>query len=47
MQEKMVDAIEVNKIKPVINKTFALENIVDAFKFQESGQHFGKIVIEF
>jgi NADPH:quinone reductase-like Zn-dependent oxidoreductase len=31
----------------VIDKTFALEQIVDAFRYQESNQHFGKICLEF
>lgn len=47
MQEDMVKAIEVNAIKPVIDKSFGLEELADAFRYQESGAHFGKIVIEY
>lgn len=36
---------EAGKIKAVIDKTFPLDQIVDAFKFYESGQAAGKIVI--
>lgn len=47
MQEKMVDAINISQLKPVIDKSFALENLADAFRYQESGKHFGKIVVEY
>jgi len=46
MQEKMVDAIDVNGMKPVISKTFAFDQLADAFQYQASGKHFGKIVLE-
>lgn len=45
-QQDMVRAIEANGIKPVIDKVFPLEQIVDAFKYQESQKHFGKICLE-
>ena len=32
---------------PVIDRSFPLAEIVDAFRLQESGGHFGKIVVEF
>lgn len=46
MQEKMVDAIEISGMKPVIDKSFAFDELADAFRYQESGKHFGKIVLE-
>jgi len=46
MQEKMVAAIELSGIKPVIDKSFDLNELGDAFRYQESGAHFGKIVVE-
>ena len=46
MQQDMIAAIEGNGIRPVISDTFALENLADAFRHQESGGHFGKIAIE-
>ncbi|HDY85801.1 MAG TPA: NAD(P)-dependent alcohol dehydrogenase [Methylophaga aminisulfidivorans] len=46
-QEEMIKAIEVNQIKPVIDKVFSLEDMVDAFEYQESNRHFGKICLEF
>ncbi|WP_430384204.1 zinc-binding dehydrogenase [Archangium violaceum] len=33
-------------IKPVIDLSFPLEGIADAFRRQESGRHFGKICLE-
>lgn len=47
MQEEMVNAINTNKIKPVIDKSFAFDQLGEAFRYQESGQHFGKIVLEY
>lgn len=46
MQEKMIEAINISGIKPVIDKSFGLEQLADAFRYQETGQHFGKIVLE-
>ena len=46
MQEKMVAAININGLKPIIDKSFGFEQLADAFKYQASGQHFGKIVLE-
>jgi len=46
MFEKMNEFIEKHKIKPVIDKIFEFDNATQAFKFMESGAHFGKIVIK-
>lgn len=46
MQEKMIEAINISGIKPVIDKSFGFEQLADAFRYQETGQHFGKIVLE-
>ena len=43
----MLKAISANKIKPVIDRTFPLDQTAEAFAYLESGGHFGKIVIEF
>ena len=45
-QIAMVRAIEANGIKPIIDRSFPLEGIADAFRHQESGTHFGKICLE-
>jgi len=46
-QMDMVAAIEANGIVPEISHTFALEEIADAFRVQESQGHFGKICLSF
>ena len=44
-QQDMVRAIEASGIEPVIDRCFALDELAQAFRYQESGQHFGKIGI--
>jgi len=44
-QQEMVRAIETTGIRPLIDSTFALEEIAEAFRYQESGRHFGKICL--
>ena len=46
-QVDMIRAIEATGIKPVIDRSFPLDDIVQAFKYQESNKHFGKICLEF
>ncbi len=46
-QRDMVQAIETNGIEPVVSHSFALEDIADAFRVQESHGHFGKICLKF
>jgi NADPH:quinone reductase-like Zn-dependent oxidoreductase len=46
-QQDMIRGIEAGGLKPVIDKTFGLESVPDAFRHEESGKHFGKICIEF
>jgi NADPH:quinone reductase-like Zn-dependent oxidoreductase len=45
-QQDMVKAIDTNNMHPIIDKTFPLDNIVEAFQYQETNQHFGKICLE-
>jgi NADPH:quinone reductase-like Zn-dependent oxidoreductase len=45
MFEEMNQAIEVNKIKPVIDKVFPFEEAAEAYRYQASGGLLGKIVI--
>lgn len=46
-QQDMVKALEQLDIKPVIDKTFALEELADAFRYELSAEHFGKIAIDY
>ena len=47
MQEEMVKAVNANKFQPKLDKQFNLEELGDAFRYQEKGKHFGKIVLEY
>jgi NADPH:quinone reductase-like Zn-dependent oxidoreductase len=46
-QVELVRAIDATGLRPVIDRTFALAEIADAFRHEESGVHFGKICLEF
>lgn len=46
-QQEMVRALEANELRPVIDRSFSLDEIADAFRYEESGAHFGKICLEF
>jgi NADPH:quinone reductase-like Zn-dependent oxidoreductase len=46
-QEEMIAAIDATGIKPVIDSSFPLDKIADAFAHQISQKHFGKICLEF
>jgi NADPH:quinone reductase-like Zn-dependent oxidoreductase len=45
-QEDMIWAITANRLKPVIDRCFPLEEIVAAFRHYESQKHFGKVCLE-
>lgn len=45
-QQQYVTALEQTGIRPVIDRSFPLEALAEAFRFQESGDHFGKVVVE-
>jgi len=46
-QKDMVRAINTAGIQPVIDRSFALEDLAEAFRLQESQAHFGKICLRF
>jgi NADPH:quinone reductase-like Zn-dependent oxidoreductase len=45
MFESMNRAIALNSLKPVIDRVFPFEQAADAYRYLESGAHFGKVVI--
>jgi NADPH:quinone reductase-like Zn-dependent oxidoreductase len=47
MFEDMNSAIKTNRMRPVISKTFAFEELPEALKYMETGSHFGKIVLKY
>lgn len=44
-QQEMIAALNTFDWKPVIDRSFPVEHIAEAFKYQESAQHFGKICL--
>jgi NADPH:quinone reductase-like Zn-dependent oxidoreductase len=44
--EQMVRAIEVAKLKPVIDRRFPLEQLADALALMQGASHFGKVAID-
>jgi NADPH:quinone reductase-like Zn-dependent oxidoreductase len=44
--EQLIQAIEVNRIKPIIEKVFPFDQAHEAFKLQASGNFIGKIAIQ-
>jgi NADPH:quinone reductase-like Zn-dependent oxidoreductase len=45
-QSDIIAAIEATGIEPVIDSSFPLEALADAFRHQEPQQHFGKICVD-
>lgn len=46
-QNDMVRALDVMGWRPVLDRSFPLDGLADAFARQEAGAHFGKIVVEY
>lgn len=46
MFERVMKAISVSKMKPVIDRIFPFEETREAYRYLESGAHFGKVVIK-
>jgi NADPH:quinone reductase-like Zn-dependent oxidoreductase len=45
MQEQFQSALAVNRIHPVIDRVFEMQQAREAYEYLRSGRHFGKIVI--
>lgn len=45
-QQDMIHAINAHGMRPIIDRRFPLSEIVEAFKYQETNQHFGKICLD-
>jgi NADPH:quinone reductase-like Zn-dependent oxidoreductase len=45
-QEDMIRAITANRLKPIIDRQFPLQEIVAAFQYFESQKHFGKVCLQ-
>ncbi|MFE1600482.1 zinc-dependent alcohol dehydrogenase family protein [Methylobacterium sp. ID0610] len=45
-QQDFVRALEATGLRPVIDRSFRLEALAEAFRHEESGRHFGKICVD-
>ncbi|MDV6249990.1 NAD(P)-dependent alcohol dehydrogenase [Vibrio sp. EA2] len=45
-QKEYIAALEANNVRPVIDKVYKFEQLAEAFGYQETGGHFGKICVE-
>jgi NADPH:quinone reductase-like Zn-dependent oxidoreductase len=45
-QVEMIRAIEATGLRPIIDRHFPLEELVEAFRYQETNRHFGKICLD-
>ncbi|KPX72701.1 Zinc-binding dehydrogenase family oxidoreductase [Pseudomonas amygdali pv. tabaci] len=45
-QQDMIRAIDANGMRPVMDRSFPMTDIVEAFRYQETNQHFGKICLD-
>lgn len=45
-QQEMIRAIDANGMHPIVDRCFAVDDIVEAFRYQETNRHFGKICLE-
>ncbi len=46
-QQEMIRGIEASGMRPILDRSFSLDEIADAFRHEEAGRHFGKICLEF
>ena len=44
-QKDFVKALEATGVRPVIDRSFPLDQLAEAFRHEESGAHFGKICV--
>lgn len=44
-QPAMIEGVESTGIRPVIDRSFTLSQIADAFRYQKSQRHYGKICL--
>ena len=43
--DAVIDLIKTDKIKPIVDEIFSMENIADAHKYLENSNQFGKVVL--
>ena len=45
-QQDYVAALGQSGVRPVLDSSFPLDQLADAFRYQASGVHFGKVAVE-
>jgi NADPH:quinone reductase-like Zn-dependent oxidoreductase len=45
-QQDYVNALEQSGVHPVLDSSFSLDRLADAFRYQASGAHFSKVAVE-
>ena len=45
-QQDYVAALGQSGVRPILDSTFPLDQLADAFRYQTSGVHFGKVAVE-
>jgi NADPH:quinone reductase-like Zn-dependent oxidoreductase len=45
-QQEFISALNRSKLRPVVDRIFAFEQLAEAFQYQKDGTHFGKICVE-
>ena len=45
MFESMNRAIDLHRLRPVVDRVFPFEDAREAYRYLESGTHFGKVVL--
>jgi NADPH:quinone reductase-like Zn-dependent oxidoreductase len=45
MLEQVMRFAAINEIKPVVDRVFGFDEAKEAYRYMESGSHFGKVVI--
>jgi len=44
-QQDYAAALERTGVRPVLDRSFPLDQLADAFRYQANGVHFGKVVV--
>jgi NADPH:quinone reductase-like Zn-dependent oxidoreductase len=45
MHEELARFVELQKISPVVDRTFAFADVPEAYRYFQAGRHFGKVTI--
>lgn len=47
MTRDLLRALDLHDVRPIIDRVFPFEQLPDALRYMETGQHFGKIILSF